>query len=43
MGKMSFTLTGKLYEMKRQYPVLIQFEKRMNTVKKELNKDSGKR
>ena len=43
MGKMSFMLTGKLYEAKRQYPMLVQFEIRINTVKKELNKDASKK
>lgn len=42
MKKIGAVLTGKIYEVKRQYPAVREFEKRMNTVKKELNRDEGK-
>lgn len=31
-----------MYEVKRQYPVIREFENRMNVVKKELNRDNVK-
>ena len=40
MKKVNCTLTGKLYEVKRQYPVFGEFSKRMHQVKKELNKEN---
>lgn len=43
MRRINTTITGKLYEVKRQYPSVHQFLKRMETVKKELNKDTSKR
>lgn len=43
MKKAGTKLTGKIYEAKRQYPMLSQFEKSINTVKKELNKDGLKK
>ena len=43
MRKFQIQICGKIYEIKRQYPVFNQFEKRMNEVKRELNKDDCKR
>lgn len=43
MKKAGAKLTGKIYEAKRQYPMLRQFEKSMNTIRKELNKNSLKK
>ena len=43
MKKIDTVLTGKIYEMKRNYPVVREFEQRMDTDKKELNKDVPKR
>ncbi len=40
MKKINCCLTGKLYEVKRQYPCIREFSKRMRQVKKELNKDN---
>ncbi len=42
MKKFNGTVTGKLYEAKRQYPVIGEFAKRMRQVKKELNKEETK-
>lgn len=42
MKKVDTVLTNKIYEMKRNYPVIREFTQRMNTVKKELNKDISK-
>lgn len=42
MKKMDTVLTSKIYEMKRNYPVIREFGQRMDTVKKELNKDVPK-
>lgn len=39
MKKLASVMTGKIYAAKRQYPMLEQFGKRMDTVKKELNKN----
>lgn len=43
MKKAGAKLTGKIYEVKRQYPMLRQFEKSMDTIRKELNKDGLKK
>lgn len=42
MKKIGAALTGKIYEVKRQYPVIREFGQRMSTVKKELNRDTVK-
>lgn len=38
MKKLGLQISGKLYEVKKQYPAVKEFGKRMNTVKKELNR-----
>lgn len=43
MKKMCCALTGKLYEMKHQYPALIKLERKMDVVKRELNKEGDKK
>lgn len=43
MKKTSLRLSGKLYEVKKQYPAVKEFEKRMNAVKAELNKSGEKK
>lgn len=43
MKKIGAAMTGKIYEVKRQYPVIREFEQRMSTVKKELNRGAAKR
>lgn len=43
MKKINAILTGKIYAVKRQYPTLAQLEKRMDTVRKELNKENPRR
>lgn len=43
MKKMNSVLSGKLYAVRRQYPAIVQIEKGVNTVKKELNKDRSKK
>lgn len=39
MRKIGTVLTGKIYEVKRSYPSIRELTQRMNTVKKELNKE----
>lgn len=43
LKKLGVCFSGKLYEVKRQYPVVREFSHRMNTVKKELNSCSEKK
>ena len=43
MNKICCALTGKLYEMRHQYPALVKFEKKMDVVKRELNKNEDKK
>lgn len=43
MKNLNCQFSGKLYAVKRQYPALVQFEKHMCTVKRELNRDLTKR
>lgn len=43
MKKMNSVLSGKLYAVRRQYPAVVQIEKGMHTVKKELNRDRVKK
>lgn len=43
MKRINSVVTGRVYAAKRQYPMLEQLEKRLNTVKKELNKDIQKK
>lgn len=43
MKRINSIMTGRVYAAKRQYPVLTQMEKRINTVKKELNKEDNRR
>ena len=39
MGKMAACFGSKIYAIKKQYPIVGEFGKRMNTVKMELNRD----
>ncbi len=39
LKKIRSALSGKLYEVKKQYPIIRQFLRGMGTVEKELNKD----
>ena len=39
MKKIDSVLTSKIYEVKHQYPAIRKFKQRIDTVKKELNKD----
>lgn len=43
MKNLNCQFSGKLYAVKRQYPAIVQFEKRMDTVKRELNRDLSKK
>ena len=43
MKKIGLQLSGKVYEVKRQYPVVKEFGKRMESVKRELNKSEEKK
>lgn len=38
MKKICCMLMGKIYEVKRQYPIIRKLGERMHTIKKELNK-----
>ncbi|MDD6072247.1 MAG: hypothetical protein PUC12_15765 [Clostridiales bacterium] len=42
MKKIGLHLSGKLYEVKKQYPAVKEFGKRMDSVKSELNKNGEK-
>lgn len=43
MKKIGLRLSGKLYEVKTQYPAVKEFGKRMESVKRELNKSEEKK
>lgn len=43
MKRIDAMVSGKLYEVKRQYPIIKEFVKGMCTVEKELNRDMFKK
>ncbi len=43
MKKIGLQLSGKLYEVKKQYPAVREFGKRMDAVRKELNRSGEKK
>lgn len=43
MKKFECLISSKAYEIKKRHPAFLQFGKRMDTVKKELNKDFCKK
>lgn len=42
MNRLNSQFSGKMYAVKRQYPILVDMEKRMQQVKKELNRGPKK-
>lgn len=42
MKKIGTVLTGKVYEIKCQYPCIRKLEKRLHVVKRELNRDCAR-
>jgi hypothetical protein len=43
MAKIGLQIAGKWYELKKQYPMVKDFGKKMDTVKKELNQTREKK
>lgn len=43
LKKLGLQLSGKLYEVKKQYPAVKEFGKRMDAVRKELNRNGEKK